>query len=129
MGSAGYNARKKARRKASRGSASGAVAWARLAVGAAASARRAGRPKPSLGNRRELEDALVDKFMNGPLPAHAVGNPSFREFLRTRARTLPDEALAARCNLASGDGDNAAMSRDAELVMGDLMDGMTKMPK
>ena len=80
-------------------------------------------------NRRELEDALVDKFMNGPLPAHAVGNPSFREFLRTRARTLPDEALAARCNLASGDGDNAAMSRDAELVMGNLMDGMTKMPK
>lgn len=69
--------------------------------------------------------------MDGPLPAHAAGNPSFRGFLRTRARTLSDEALAAHCNLAGGadDGDDAAMSRDMDLIMSDLMDGMAKMPK
>lgn len=128
LGSAGYNARKRARRKASSGSASGANAKARRAGGAAAPARPTGRANSTLENRRELEEAYVDTFMDGPLPAHAAGNPSFRDFLRARARSMSDEALVAHCNLSSGadDDDDEAMSRDMELAMGDMMNAMAK---
>ena len=132
LGSAGYTARKRARRKASGGSTSGAKGKARRAGGSAAPARPAGRANSNLANRRELEEAYVDTFMDGPLPAQAADNPSFRDFLRARAHSMSDEALVAHCNLSSGaddDDDDEAMSRDMELAMGDMMNAMAKMPK
>lgn len=131
MGSAGYSARRRARKKASRESAhearEKARREARRARGLGESARPAEQADPARRRRRELED-YAEEILAGYAPAHAAGNPSFREFLRSQVRSMSDEALAAYSNLSSGgdDDDEAAMSRDMDLIMDEMMGASPK---
>ena len=136
MVSAAYNARKRASRKAARESGGASRKAARESGGAS---RKAGLPSrtgarkddPATRRRRELEEAYVDTFMSNPMPAHAAGNPSFRQFVRDHARAMSDEALAAYVNLSSGadDDDAEAMSRDMNRAMGDVHRAAASMGK
>ena len=116
-GMAGYRARRRALKKAARAPAREAKERDRQAKRKAKDADAAARTP-----RRELEDAYVKTFMEGPMPAHAAGNPSFAAFVRSRARSMPDESLRAYVNLARGDDDDddAAMRRDMDLLMSDM---------
>lgn len=114
---AGYRARRRALKKAARAPAREAKERDRQAKRKAKDADAAARTP-----RRELEDAYVKAFMEGPVPAHAAGNPSFAAFVRSRARSLPDESLRAYVNLARGDDDDDedAMRRDMDLLMSEM---------
>lgn len=88
----------------------------------------AGQDDSSRQKRRELEEAYVGEMLSG---SRAAAPPAVREFFVARARTLPDEVLAAHCNLAGGKDydDNSAMMRDMDLVMQDAMKVLGKRPE
>lgn len=114
---AGYRARRRALKKANRASAREAKEGSRQA-------RRKAREESlaAQGPRRELEDAYVRTFLEGPVPAHAAEDPSFAAFVRSRARSLPDESLRAYVNLAQGDDDDndEAMRRDMDILLSEM---------
>ena len=114
---AGYRARRRALKKAAREPAREAKERDRRAKREAKDANAAARTP-----RRELEAVYVESFMEGPVAAHAAGNPSFVAFLRDKARSMSDESLRAYVNLARGDDDDDedAMRRDMDLLMSDM---------
>lgn len=61
-------------------------------------------------------------MLTGPASTLAAGNPSFPEFVRSYARSMSNETLAAYSNLCRGGGgdDEAAMSRDMGLIMDEM---------
>ena len=127
---AGRGAQGRARKEASGETAREAGEDARPPAGPDAPADSAGNDDdPSRRKRRELEAAYVDEMMADP--ARAAGQPTIREFFMARARTLPDDVLAAHCNLAGGKDydDNSAMLRDLDLVMQDAMKILGKRPE